>query len=68
MLVLFYADDGVLASIDAAHLQSSQDILVGLFERVGFNVNTTKAKVAYDPSAPPVISFITKTPSPPSPY
>ena len=31
LLALFYADDGMLASRDATRLQSSQDILVGLF-------------------------------------
>ncbi len=42
MLALFYVDDCVLASRDAVRLQSSQDILVGLFESVGPNANTTK--------------------------
>jgi len=44
LLALFYADDGVLASRDAARLQSSQDILVGLFERVGLDANATKTQ------------------------
>ncbi len=39
MLALFYVDDSVLASIDAARLQSSQDILVSLFKRVDLDAN-----------------------------
>ena len=38
---IFYVDDAYLASWDAAFLQRSLDILVGLFECVGLQTNTT---------------------------
>ncbi len=43
-LALFYEDDGVLASQEANLLQSLQDLLVGLFERMGLHTNVIKTK------------------------
>ena len=39
---LFYADDGMLASSDPQWLQWAFTQLVGLFDRVGLNMNTGK--------------------------
>ncbi len=44
-LVLFYIDDGHVASRDPVWLQSSVDVLVGLFEHIGRFTNASKAKV-----------------------
>ena len=43
-VVLFYADDGYIASTDPAMLQDSLHILIALFERVGLLTNTSKTK------------------------
>ena len=43
-LAAFYADDGLIQSRDPVLLQSSFDILIGLFDRVGLKTNTTKTK------------------------
>jgi hypothetical protein len=40
----FYADDGVLAGHDPDQLQSSLDLLVELFERVGLSTSVSKTK------------------------
>eukprot|EP00797_Seminavis_robusta_P003406 Sro1211_g252850.1 Reverse transcriptase (RNA-dependent DNA polymerase) (1066) ;mRNA; f:30706-34100 len=48
-LTSFYADDGLLASTDAAWLQGALDVLVDLFRRCGLrtNVNKTKTMICY---------------------
>jgi hypothetical protein len=38
----FYVDDGVVYARDPAWLQSSFDVLINLFERVGLKTNTKK--------------------------
>ena len=43
-LVAFYADDGLIQARCPDMLQSSFDILISLFERVGLKTNTTKTK------------------------
>ena len=43
-LAAFYSDDGLIQSRDPVFPQSSFDILIGLFERVGLRTNTTKTK------------------------
>ncbi len=45
MLVVFYNDDGLIASRDPVWLQESFDILIGLFERIGLFTNASKTKV-----------------------
>ena len=45
ILVVFYADDGVLSARCPEWLQNSFTILVGLFERVGLHTNSQKTKV-----------------------
>ena len=42
--VLFFADDGLLASRDPTWLQNSFDILISLFECVGLKTNAVKTK------------------------
>ena len=44
-LVAFYIDDRLVASRDPIWLQSSFDVLVGLFERIGLFTNAAKTKV-----------------------
>jgi hypothetical protein len=44
-LVAFYIDDGLVASRDPVWLQSSFDVLVGLFEHIGLVTNASKTKV-----------------------
>ncbi len=44
-LVAFYIDNGLVASRDPVWLQSSFDVLVGLFERIGLFTNASKTKV-----------------------
>jgi hypothetical protein len=44
-MVAFYIDNGSVASRDPVWLQSSFDILVGLFERIRLFTNATKTKV-----------------------
>ena len=44
-LVAFYIEDGLVASRDPVWLQSSFDILVGLFECIGLFTNAAKTKV-----------------------
>ena len=44
-MVAFYIDNGLVASRDPVWLQSSFDILVGLFECIGLFTNATKTKV-----------------------
>jgi hypothetical protein len=44
-LAIFYANDGYVAARCPRELQTSMDILVGLFERVGLRTNTSKTKV-----------------------
>ncbi len=44
-MVALYIDDGLVASRDPVWLQSSFDMLVGLFERIGLFTNDAKAKV-----------------------
>ena len=39
LAALFYAADGLLASLSTACLQAALDILAGLFERVGLHTN-----------------------------
>ena len=39
---LLYADDGMIASSDPQWLQSTFTQIVGLFDRVGLNTNTSK--------------------------
>ena len=39
---LFYVDDGMLASADSQWLQWAFTQLVGMFDRVGLNMNTGK--------------------------
>jgi hypothetical protein len=43
-LVLFYADDGLIAARDNDWLQSALGVLTELFERVGLQTNTSKTK------------------------
>ena len=43
-IVLFYVDDGYIASRDPVFLQTCLDILVGIFERVGLFTNVKKTK------------------------
>jgi len=43
-LAAFYADDGLVQSRCPDQLQSSFDILIALFDRVGLRTNTTKTK------------------------
>ena len=43
-LAAFYADDGLIQSRDPVLLQSSFNILIALFDRVGLKTNTTKTK------------------------
>ena len=43
-LAAFYADNGLIQSRDLVLLQSFFDILIGLFDRVGLQTNTTKMK------------------------
>ena len=45
LLATFYADNGMIQSMDPVFLQSSFDILIGLSECVGLWMNTTKTKV-----------------------
>jgi hypothetical protein len=44
ILVVFYVDDGLIASHDPVWLQESFDVLIGLFERIGLFTNATKTK------------------------
>ncbi len=44
-LVAFYIEDGLVASRDPVWLQSSFDVLVGLFECIGLFTNASKTKV-----------------------
>jgi hypothetical protein len=44
-MVAFYIDNGLVASRDPVWLQSSFDILVGLFECIGLFTNAAKMKV-----------------------
>ncbi len=44
-MVAFYIDDGLVASRDPVWLQSSFNILVSLFERIGLFTNAAKTKV-----------------------
>jgi hypothetical protein len=44
-MVAFYIDNGLVASRDPVWLQSSFDILVGLFEHIGLFTNAAKTKV-----------------------
>jgi hypothetical protein len=44
-LVAFYIDNGLVASRDPIWLQSSFDVLVGLFECIGLFTNAAKTKV-----------------------
>jgi hypothetical protein len=44
-MVAFYIDDGLVTSRDPVWLQSSLDILVSLFERIGLFTNAAKMKV-----------------------
>ena len=44
LLAVFYADDGLIVSRNAEHLQLAFDALIGLFERVGLKTNTTKTE------------------------
>ena len=44
LLVLFYIDDGYMASPDRVFLQKSMDILVDIFERIGLKTNASKTK------------------------
>jgi hypothetical protein len=44
-LVAFYIDDGLVASRDPVWLQSSFNVLVGLFEHIGLFTNALKTKV-----------------------
>ena len=44
-LVAFYIDGGLVACRDPVWLQSSFDVLVGLFERIGLLTNVAKTKV-----------------------
>ena len=39
---LFYADDGMVASLDPVWLQGAYNTLVGLFDRVGLQTNVGK--------------------------
>ena len=39
---MFYADDGMVASLDPAWLQGAFNALVGLFDRVGLQKNVRK--------------------------
>ena len=41
---IFYVDDAYLASRDAEFLQRALDIIIGLFERVGLEINTKKTQ------------------------
>ena len=41
-LAAFYVDDGLIQSRDPVLLQTSFNILIELFERVGLRINTTK--------------------------
>ena len=43
-LVLFYANDGLLASTNTEWLQMALTCLIGLFERIGLQTNATKMK------------------------
>jgi hypothetical protein len=45
MLVVFYVNDGLIASRDPVWLQELFDILIGLFERIGLFTNASKTKV-----------------------
>jgi hypothetical protein len=45
MLVVFYVNNGLIASRDPVWLQESFDILIGLFERIGLFTNALKTKV-----------------------
>ncbi len=45
ILVVFYVDDGLIASRDPVWLQESFNILVRLFERIGLFTNAVKTKV-----------------------
>ena len=42
---LFYADNGIVASLDPAWLQSAFTALVGLFDRVGLQTNVGKTVI-----------------------
>ncbi len=44
ILVVFYVDDGLIASHDPVWLQESFDVLIGLFERIGLFTNVAKTK------------------------
>ena len=44
-LAAFYTNDGLIQSRSPVLLQSSFDILIGPFDRVGLKTNTTKTKV-----------------------
>jgi hypothetical protein len=44
ILVVFYVDDGLIASRDPVWLQESFNVLIGLFERIGLFTNATKTK------------------------
>jgi hypothetical protein len=41
---IFYVDDSYLASRSAEFLQRALDIIIGLFERVGLEINTKKTQ------------------------
>jgi hypothetical protein len=44
ILVVFYVNDGLIASCDPVWLQESFDVLVGLFELIGLFTNAAKNK------------------------
>jgi len=45
LLLLFYADDGMIASRDPAWLQEALTVLVVLFRRAGLEIKVKKTKV-----------------------
>jgi Reverse transcriptase (RNA-dependent DNA polymerase) len=45
ILILFYADDGMIAARDPAWLQEALEVLVALFRRAGLDVNVNKTKI-----------------------